>query len=242
MKRRTFIAGLGSAAAWPVVAWGQQSSVPVIGWLNVWAPQQIPAYLTGFRKGLDDGGFVEGKNVAIEFRWTDRLEQLPIVAADLVRRQVALIVADTNSMQAAKAATTSIPIIFISSVDPVNAGLVTSLNRPGSNVTGATFLSRDLLPKKLELLHEAVPKATIIGALVNPALSITARDTEILLETARTLGLELQILNASRDEEIDAAFEFLTERRAGALLIQGGLFFSSRTAKLAMLAAAPTGE
>jgi putative tryptophan/tyrosine transport system substrate-binding protein len=235
MRRREFIAGLGSAAAWPVVARGQQR-MPVIGWLSVWDPQQNPAYVAAFQKGLNELGYVEGQNVTIEFRWTDRQERQQALAADLVRRQVSVIVADTNSVLTAKAATASIPIVFTSGADPVGLGFVASLNRPGRNVTGASFLSNDLLPKKLELLHEVVPKSPVIGFLVNPSLSITARDVAGLQEAARALGLELLILNASNDRDIDAAFEALVERHAGALLIQGGQFFTSRIDKLVRLA------
>jgi putative tryptophan/tyrosine transport system substrate-binding protein len=226
MKRREFIAGIGSAAAWPLAAHAQQR-MPVIGWLSVWDPQQNAAYVAAFRKGLNELGYVEGKNVTIEFRWTDRQERQQALAADLVRRQVSVIVADTNSVLTAKAATASIPIVFTSGADPVGLGFVASLNRPGRNVTGASFLSNDLLPKKLELLHEVVPQSPIIGFLVNPSLSISARDVSGLQEAARTLGLELLLLNASNDRDIDVAFDALVERHAGALLIQGGQFFSS---------------
>jgi putative tryptophan/tyrosine transport system substrate-binding protein len=235
MKRREFIAGLGGAAVWPLAARAQQR-MPVIGWLSVWDPQQNQGYVAAFRKGLNELGYVEGQNVTIEFRWADRQERQQALAADLVRRQVSVIVADTNSVLTAKAATSSIPIVFTSGADPVGLGFVASLNRPGSNVTGASFLSNDLLPKKLELLHEVVPKSPVIGFLVNPSLSIAARDVSGLQEAARTLGLELLLLNASNDRDIDVAFDALVERHAGALLIQGGQFFSSRIDKLVTLA------
>jgi putative tryptophan/tyrosine transport system substrate-binding protein len=238
MRRRDFIAGLGGAAAWPAVARTQQAALPVIGWLSVWEPRQNPSYVAAFRKGLNEAGYTEGQNVAIEFRWSgEQPDQLPTLAADLVRRRVSVIIADTNAVLAAKAATSSIPIVFASGGDPVEMRLVASFNSPSGNITGASFLSDDLLPKKLELLHEVVPRSPLIGFLVNPTLSVAASLVANLQPAARALGLELQVLNASNDGDIDAAFNALVERHAGALLIQGGLFFSSRIGKLAALAA-----
>jgi putative tryptophan/tyrosine transport system substrate-binding protein len=186
VRRREFIVGLGIAAARPFAAGAQQPALPVIGWRSVWEPQQNPSYVAAFRKGLNEAGFIEGQNVAIEFRWSgEQPDRLPTLAADLVRRQVNVIIADTNAVLAAKAATSSIPIVFASGGDPVEMRLVASLNSPSGNVTGASFLSDDLLPKKLELLHEVVPKSPLIGFLVNPTLSVAARLVANLQPAAR---------------------------------------------------------
>jgi putative ABC transport system substrate-binding protein len=241
MRRREFIAGLGGAAAWPVVARGQQPALPVIGFLSHASPGAFPvtAYLAAFRQGLRESGFVEAQNVAVEYHWAeDQFDRLPALASDLVRRQVAVIVAaGTPALWAAKAGTTTIPIIFTTVVDPVEAGLVASLNRPGGNLTGWTILNIELVPKQLELLHELVPTASANALLVNAGNPVLAEPTTKNVQAAaRTLGLQLYVLNASTDQEIDAAFATLVRLRTGGLVIGPDNFFNSRMEQLAALA------
>jgi len=198
MKRRKFIAGLGSAAAWPVVARPQQTAMPVIGFLNGGSPPSAP-YAAAFLQGLKEAGFVEGQNVAVEYRWADgQYDRLPAMAAELVRRQPAVIVANTFGALAAKVATTTIPIVFTTSSDPVQIGLVASLSRPGGNVMGATSLGLEVAPKRLELLRDLLPMATIIAVLVNPTNPDTESRLRDLQAAARTLGLQLAVLGAIR--------------------------------------------
>ena len=237
--RRKFLAMLGgAAAAWPLAARAQQP-MPVIGFLNSRSPDGTVRDLAAFRKGLAKAGYVEGHNVAIEYRWADgKYEQLPALAADLVRRKVAVIAATGGepSALAAKAATATIPIVFTSAGDPVKLGLVTSLNRP-DNATGVHWLLGTVAPKRLELLRELVPKASVIIMLVNPAFPSAEHETKEVLASGRTLGLQIHIVTATNDSEIDAAFGTLAERRIDALLVGSDAFFVSRRARIIAAAA-----
>jgi putative tryptophan/tyrosine transport system substrate-binding protein len=239
MRRREFITLLGGAAAWPLAAGAQQSAMPVIGFLDSKSPDDSAHMVAAFRRGLNGSTFIEGQNVAIEFRWAQgQYDQLPALAADLVRRRVDVIAATGGpAALAAKAASATIPIVFRIAADPIAAGLVASLSRPGGNVTGVTSLNLEVGPKRLEFLHELVPSATIMAALVNPTnpsnAEILSRD---LQATARLLGLQLHLLHASSDADIDAVFATLTELRAGGLVIGTDALFTSRDEKLAALA------
>jgi putative ABC transport system substrate-binding protein len=241
MKRREFIAGLGSAAAtWPLAARAQRRAVPVIGFLGSESPDQLFAVRLGaFHQGLSESGFVEGRNVVIEYRWANgQYNRLPGLAADLVRHQVDVIVAMSAApaVLAAKTATAIIPIVFLSGIDPVEAGLVASLSRPGGNLTGVALLDVELGPKRLELLHEVVPTATSIGVLVNPANAIvTERFSKDIEAAAHRLGLQVHLLRASNDGEIDEAFAKLSQLRVGALMIGPFGYFMSRNEQLSAL-------
>ena len=246
MRRRELIKVIaGSVAAWPLCASAQQPAMPVIGYMHG-GSQEGTAYLTAaFRQGLSETGYVEGKNVAIEYRWANsQYDQLPALAADLVRRQVAVIATGTPvAALAAKQATVSIPIVFSLGSDPIKDGLVPSLGRPGGNITGATFFSNLLSAKRIELLHQLVPSANIIAVLLNPKnanVELEKRETQ---EAARALGLHLVLLQANSEREIDESFARLIEQRAAALLISGDSLFSDRReqiAKLAVRYAVPT--
>jgi putative tryptophan/tyrosine transport system substrate-binding protein len=232
--RRDFLTLLG-AAAWPVAARAQQPALPVIGLLSAGLAPGNVANLAAFRRGLEETGYVEGRNVAVEYRWADgHYDRLPELAADLIDRKVAVIAASGGSDPAlvAKALTTTIPIVFEMGADPVAVGLVPSLARPGGNVTGAVILSVELMPKRLELLQEVLP-GSAIAALLNPTSPINESEAKDLQQAARTLGLQLQILHASTDQEIGSAFEMLVRLRAGGLVIGPDPFFRSQ--KLAML-------
>jgi putative ABC transport system substrate-binding protein len=238
MKRRTFITLLGGAAtAWPLAVRAQQSAMPVIGVLDGRSADESTPLVAALRRGLNETGFVEGRNVAIEHHWAHgQYDRLPALAADLVRRQVTVIATSGNaSALAAKTATATIPIVFLTGADPVQAGLVASLSRPGGNLTGVTSLGVELGPKRLELLHELVHAATTIAILVNPANRSAEIQVRDMQAAARTLGLELHILQASTEREIDAAFAALTRLRAGALVISPEAFFNSRSEQLAAL-------
>ena len=239
MRRREFIALAGGAAAgWPLAARAQQPTMPVIGFLTATSQQSLAPRIAAFRQGLADAGFVEGRNVAIEFRHVDgRYDRLPAMAADLVRRRVAVIAASGSSAAlAAKAATTTIPIIFSTSADPVETGLVASLARPGGNVTGTTRLNAQISAKRMQLLHELVPAAATIALLINPANPALAEPLLRQAEAAApTLGLKLHVLRASNEREIDEAFSALLRLRAAALMIEPDSFFYSRSAQLGAL-------
>ena len=238
MKRRNFITLLGGAAAWPLTARAQQPAMPVIGFLNAASPDTNADRLRRFHQGLKDTGYVEGENVAIEYRWAQgQLDRLPALAAELVRRQVAVIAAFGDiAAVAAKAATTAIPIVFGVSENPVKAGLVASLNRPGSNATGINFLGAELVSKQLGLLHELVPAAVRVGLLVNPRVPQTETVTRDVAAAASAIGLQIDVVEASESREIEAAFRTLVRNRADALVIGADPFFASRRLQLATLA------
>ena len=236
MKRREFIMLLGGAATWPLGARAQQPSMPVIGLLGATTPHGYAAQLAAFHQG--EAGFIEGRNVAIEYRWAeDQYDRLPALAADLVRRQVTVIatLGGNTASVAAKAATTTIPVVFHGSVDPVEAGLVASLNRPGGNVTGVVTLNMDTGQKRLELMHELLPAATTIGLLLNPANAVAEAQSKDLQAAARTLGLQLRIANASTERDFDAAFASLSQGQVPGLVIGTDGFLVSQSEQLAAL-------
>jgi len=238
--RRELLAALGGAAvSWPLAARAQQPAMPVIGYLNNGSPESDVPRLTGLRRGLNQTGYVEGRNLMIEYRWAgNQADRLPELAADLVQLRVAVIVATgTPPALAAKAASTSIPIVFGVGADPVPLGLVASLNRPGGNLTGFNAYSGELGAKGLALLHELVPSAAMIGVLANPNNPIPERMTRDVVAAAPVIGLKVQILKASTDREIDAAFASLVQARTGALLVGGDNFFNSRIEQIVGLAA-----
>ena len=240
MKRREFMALLGGAAAvWPRAARAQQQAMPVIGFMNGGSPDPEARSLAAFRQGLSESGYIENHNVKIEERWADsQYDRLPGMAADLVRRQVTVIAATTTpAALAAKAATASIPIIFETAGDPIRLGLVASLNRPGRNITGVTQLSSELVSKRLGLLHDLIPTATIVGLLVNPTDPRAETQTTDMQEAAHALGLQIHLLNASTEGEINTAFASLPQLRAGALLVGTSDFFRRRSEQLVALAA-----
>jgi putative tryptophan/tyrosine transport system substrate-binding protein len=239
MRRREFITLLGGAAAWPVAARGQQAAMPVIGYLSSASPDRDAGRLRAFRQGLSETGFIEGRNVAIEYRWAEEQhDRLPALAADLVHQQVAVIAQAGHVLGvfAAKAATTTVPIVFVTGVDPVALGLVASLSRPSVNLTGVTTLGIELEPKRLELLHGLIPAATTVGALVNRMHPIAETQSSELQAAARALGLKLQILDASTERDFDAVFARLAELQAGGLVIATDGLFISRSEHLATLA------
>jgi len=240
MKRREFITLLGGATvAWPLAARAQQRAMQAVGYLNFGSADKSAHFVEAFRRGLSETGHVEGKNVTIEYRWADgQSDRLPEMAADLVRRQVAVIATTgTPAALAAAAVTTTVPIVVTVANDPVAGGLVPTLNRPGGNVTGVTTLNVEVGPKRLELLHEVIPTAGIVALLVSPTNSILAeilaKDTQA---AARTLGLQLHVLHASTAGEIDAVFAALLQLQASGLVIGADLFFNSRSEQLATLA------
>jgi putative tryptophan/tyrosine transport system substrate-binding protein len=238
MKRREFIILVGgAAAAWPLAARAQQPAMPVIGFLSSASAAGYEALATAFRQGLSESGYVEGRNVAIEYRWAEnQYDRLPALAAELVRRQVDVIAANGPAALPAKAATTTIPIVFAAGFDPVDLGLVSSLHRPGGNVTGTSMLNVEVVPKRLQLLNELVQAATVMALLVNPSNPNAANQSRDLQAAARTLGLQLQILHASSDRDFDTVFAKLHELRAGGLVIGADAFFNTRSAQLAALA------
>jgi putative ABC transport system substrate-binding protein len=231
---------LGGAAAWPFAARAQQAAMPVIGFVNPQSPDGHAGRLRGFRQGLKESGFVEGENVAIEYRWAEgQFDRLPALAAELVRRQVAAIVATGGpaTPMAAKAATTTIPIVFLAAEDPVGVGLVASLAHPGGNLTGINFLNSELAAKRLGLLRELVPGAARVAVLVNPANAVNAETTlRDAQAAARAMGLQIRVLNASTSREINAAFASLGRERPDALFVGGDGLFNSRCVQLVNLA------
>jgi putative ABC transport system substrate-binding protein len=241
MRRReviTLLGGIlvgGAATSWPLAARAQQPP-PVIGFLNSWAAKDAADLVAAFRQGLDEVGFVEARNVMIEYRWAEgEYERLPAMATDLVSRQVAVIAAAyLPAVQAARAASTTIPIVFNVGGDPVALGLVASLNRPGGNLTGVSLFTSVLEVKRLELLHEVVPQATAVAFLVNPSNPNTETNTRDMQAAARTLGLQLYVFKANTDSGIDAAFAALVQR-TGALVVQADSFFNSRREQLATI-------
>ena len=239
MKRREFITLLGgTAATWPLAARAQQRAMPVIGFLSSTSPQVYAARLPAFAQGLKEEGYIEGQNVAIEYRWAgDHDDRLPVLAAELVHRQVTVIAAGgTPASVAAKAATATIPIVFETAADPVTLGLVASLNRPGGNLTGVTNLNVEVGQKRLELLRELLPAATIIAVLVNPsAPAITEQFMRTVQAAAPALGMQLHVLQASTDHDLDTAFVAIGQLRADALVIGPYLFFNSRKEQLGAL-------
>jgi putative ABC transport system substrate-binding protein len=239
MKWRKFLGALGVLAAWPLAARGQQPAMPVIGFLHSASPAPSANVAAAFRQGLSETGYIEGQNVAIEYRWAEgQYDRLPALAADLVRRQVTVIFAGgPPAAPAAKAATATIPIVFVNGVDPVKLGLVASLNRPGGNATGFYMFTTTLEPKKLELLHEFVPRAAVIGVLVNPTSPNAETVSKDLQGAARALGLEIHIVNASTERGIDTAFASIVQRGAGALLVGNDPFFTDQRDQLVALAA-----
>jgi putative tryptophan/tyrosine transport system substrate-binding protein len=232
---------LAGAAAWPLVARAQQPpAMPVIGWLDGGQGQPNPAGETAFRKGLSEMGYVEGRNVAIEYRGRGHPEQLPAAAAELVRQRVAVIFATetANSALAARAATPTIPIVFINGADPVKLGLIASYSRPGGNATGVSYYSAELVSKRLELLLKLVQQAAVIGFLINPNNRISERDKADIEAAARTVGQPIMVLQATTSEEIDTAFATFAAAQVSALLVDGdGLLFNRRAAQFAVLTA-----
>jgi putative ABC transport system substrate-binding protein len=241
IRRREFIVTLGGAAAWPLAARAQQQpAMPVIGWLNSESPDGTYGLMAAaFRKGLSETGFVEGRNVAVEYRWAEsQTDRLPFLAAELVHRQVTVIAtAGTSSALAARAATTRIPIVFSTAADPVAIGLVASLNRPGGNVTGVTNLGVELVQKQLEMLHQMVPMATIVAALVNPTFPAFETQSKDLQAAARTLGLQIHVLHASTERDLDGVFATMAQLRAVALVVVPDTFFLSRQEQILALTA-----
>jgi putative tryptophan/tyrosine transport system substrate-binding protein len=240
MRRREFIAGLGSAAAaWPLTAWGQQPALPVVGFLSAQsADDEYKNVTIPFLQGLKEAGYVEGQNVAIEYRWAEnQLDRLPGLAADLVRRRVAVIAGNAPAALAAKAATTTIPIVFVTGGDPVALGLVASLNRPGGNVTGTAVLTAELSQKRLQLLRELMPSAAVFGVLADPAFPDTQSVIVELQAAARTLGLQILPVNASTDSDLETAFATFSQQHVGAVLVGNSPFYFQQREQLAALAA-----
>jgi putative ABC transport system substrate-binding protein len=238
MRRREFITLLGGAAGWPLAARAQQAAMPVVGFLHGGSPEPNVKNVAAFRQGLSEAGFVEGRNVAIEFRWAaGRDDRLPELATDLIRRRVAVIASplSTQAALAAKAATRTIPIVFGTGGDPVALGLVASFNRPGGNVTGISFMTAELGAKVLGQLHELLPKATRFLALTNPGSALSDAFIKDLQAGARTLDLHIEVLHAGSESEIDTAFAAAAEKRADALLIAPDALFTSARAQLAEL-------
>ena len=239
MRRREFIKLIvGSTAVWPFAARGQQPT-PIVGFLSSRSPDDSAHLVAAFREGLGETGFIEGRNVAIEYRWAEgHYDRLPTLAADLVARQVSVIAATAIApARAAKEATTKIPIIFQTGADPVQFGLVNSLSRPEGNLTGVAMLTNTLAPKQLELLHEVVPTVMLVALLVNPKNPISETDKQNVKSAAKTLGQQIIVLDASNDSELEAAFSAIASQHAGSVLVQSDPFLNSRPDKIANLGA-----
>jgi putative ABC transport system substrate-binding protein len=240
VRRREFITLLGGATAWPLAVRAQQPTVPVVGFMHILSPENVPHTMTAVRQGLKEQGFVEGRNLAVEYRWAHgQYDRLPELAADLVHRKVAVLAAmgGQPSPRVAKAATQTIPIVFVTNGDPVSEALVASLNRPGGNATGVTIFGPAAVTKRLQLLHELVPKVAIIGFLSNPTNPNAAVELSAVQEAARFLGAEIVVLNVSNESELDAAFAVMTQRQVGALLGASDTFLVGRRDKIVALAA-----
>jgi putative ABC transport system substrate-binding protein len=239
MRRREFIAFVGAVAAWPLASRAQQRAMPVIGFMNAADAESDKQQLAAFLKGLEEVGYVDGKNVAIEYRWAEaNVDRLPAIAADLVQRKVSVIAATTTpAALAAKAATKTIPIVFETGSDPIRLGLVASLNRPGGNVTGVTQLNSGLVAKELEVLHELLPTVKTVALLVNPAdPAVTDEETREAASATQILGLELHVLKASTQEQLEAVFANLSQSQISGLVVGPEVFFTSRIRQLAALA------
>ena len=236
--RRELLAALGAAAAWPLAARAQHRATPVIGFLNIQSPDAVANRVRGFRQGLKDAGYIEGENVTIEYRWAEgRFDRLPALAAELVRRQVVVIVAaNTPSALAAKAVTTTIPIVFNVAEDPVKLGLVASLARPGGNLTGANSFIGELSAKRLELLRELLPGVTRVTALVNPTTPLAESALKDIEPAARAMGMQIKVLNASNSGEINAALATFVHERPDALFVSADSVFTTRRVQLVHLA------
>jgi len=238
VRRREFISLLGGAAAWPLAARAQQPALPVVGFLSPSSAQRAAQPLAAFRQGLNETGYAEGRTVTIEYGWADgQSDRLPALAVELLRRKVAVFATGGPAAAlAAKAASSTIPIVFVNSSDPIQLGLVASFNRPGGNATGVSFIASELVAKQSELLHQLAPQAAVIGLLVNP----TSANAEVQLKdvpaAARTLGLQIVVVNASSDRDFDTAFAALAQQRAGALIVGSDPLFYSRRQQLAALA------
>jgi putative ABC transport system substrate-binding protein len=241
MQRRDFITLLGgAAAAWPLTARAQRPVMPVVGFMHTLSFENVPNYVAAFRQGLKEAGFVEGQNVAVEYRWAEgQYAKLPELAADLVRRKVAVIAATGGdpSPQVAEAATSIIPIVFAANGDPVKQGLVASLNQPGGNATGVTIFGPAAVTKRLQLLHELIPQAATVAFLMNPDNPNGALETGVAQAAATSLGLQMLVLSASNESELDATFTAMARQRAGALLIASDVFFFWRREQIFALAA-----
>jgi putative tryptophan/tyrosine transport system substrate-binding protein len=240
IRRRQFITLLGGAAAWPLAARAQQGALPVIGFMSARSPADSMHLLAAFRQGLGDWGFVEGQNVAVEYRWAHGdYHRLPRLAMELVDQRVSVLlgVGGDASALAAKAATSTIPVVLGTGSDPVEAGFVASLNRPGGNITGVSVLANQMEPKRLSLLHEVVPGVELVGALLNPNFPPAARQLQELEEAARTIGQRLFVSKAANDEELDVAFASLVQQQVGALLVAGDPYFDTRRDRIIAFAA-----
>jgi len=242
LRRREFISLLGGMATWPLSAHAQQPAMPIVGYLSSLGQAVSVQFDAAFRRGLSQMGFVEGQNVSIEYRWmTDSYDPLPAMAADLVQRQVAVICAfGPPAVLAAKAATTSLPIVFVTGADPIKFGFVASFNRPGGNITGIWVVTAVLAQKRLELLHELVPKAELFALLVNPTSPVGEPQTRDAQGAAQALGLKLRVLSAATENDFDQVFATLIQERADALLVSADPFFYSRREHLVALAARHT--
>jgi putative ABC transport system substrate-binding protein len=239
MRRREFITLLGGAAAWPTAARAQQPAVPVVGYLGAQSPAAFASRVRAFRQGLGEAGYVEGRNAAIEFRWAEgHHDRLAALAADLVSRQVAVIVAPGGAPAAlaVRSVTTSIPIVFEMGADPIAIGLVSSLSRPGGNLTGVSSLNVEVTPKRLEILHESIPTAALVAVLINPTSPTADSQLKHLRASANDLGVQLHVLHASMERDFYPAFETLVQSRAGGLVVASDTFFATHAEQLAALA------